>query len=184
MLLAVLISILFILYRVSDIFAFQLFQDFFPDGKYCPLQDLKTNESCAEPIVIRTKYPYLILWRENSEKADERRIHVVQPQSWPDLVDLESISAEDKELHFTLHNTSFHHHGHHLEEKSIDFTLKINGILLVQTTVFKRVQISSTKDYCTMTNLVPGKWKYDPKFIFNTTNAWQTCPSLHENLEY
>ncbi len=189
--LVVLISVLVVLSQLSDIFAFQLFEDLFPDGKYCPLQELKTNEaqdhqslSCPDPIVIRTKYPYLILWKENQEKIDENRIHVIQPHSWPDFIDLKSMSAEDNVMHFTLHNTSFHHHAHRQDGKSIDFTLKINGILLVQTKAFKRVQTPSTKDFCTMSNLVPGKWKYDPKFNFNTTNAWQTCPSLHENLEY
>ncbi len=186
--LAILIHFLIALALLSEDFSFQLFQDFFPDGKYCLIQELKRknetkhHQTCRDPIVIRTKYPYLIIWKEHQEKMSDHSIHVVKPESWSDAVDLKSKSEEDKELHFTLNNTSFHlhshdhHHSSQHEENSMNFTLKLNdGILLVQSVMYKRVQ---TEHYCTMNNLVPGKWKYDHTFVFNTSDAWNTCPSF------
>lgn len=83
---------------------------------------------------------------------NEHGIHVVKPESWPDVVDLKSKSPEDREIHFTMNNASmnlrFPHHHHNLVGKSIDFTLKLNGILLAQSLIFKKVQTpSSTEHY-------------------------------------
>eukprot|EP01040_Poterioochromonas_malhamensis_P014851 gene14851-16517_t len=187
------VGLFMLLALFSEAFAFQLFQDFFPDGKYCLIQELKNHEtkhheSCSDPIVIRTKYPYLIIWKEHQERMSDHSIHVVKPESWPDVVELKSKSEEDKELHFTLHNTSFHlHHQRqhqNLHRQSVNFTLKLkSGLLLVQSVAYKRVLPPSTEHYCTMNNLVPGKWKYDPKFTFNTSEAWNTCPTLKQNFE-
>eukprot|EP01040_Poterioochromonas_malhamensis_P017549 gene17549-20211_t len=147
----------------SEVFTFQLYQEFFPDGKYCALQELKNHETkhhefCSDPIVIRTKYPYLIIWNENHDRNYDHSIHVVKPKSWSDVVDLKAKPEEDKELHFTLNNTSFHlhHQRHHqnLHRQSVNFTLKFNsGLLLVQSVAYKRVQSSSSEHYCTMNNL-------------------------------
>eukprot|EP01040_Poterioochromonas_malhamensis_P018235 gene18235-21242_t len=113
---------------------------------------------------------------------DDHGIHVVTPESWPDVADLKSKSEEDRELHFTLHNTSFQLHSHDLNHSSQheeNFTLKLNdGILLVQSGVYKRVQ---TEHYCTMNNLVPGKWRYNHEFMFNTSDAWNACPMVHRH---
>eukprot|EP01040_Poterioochromonas_malhamensis_P014850 gene14850-16515_t len=110
---------------------------------------------------------------------DEHGIQVVKPESWPDVVDLKSKSV--RELHFTLKNASHHqHHQHHTFEGGlINFTLKFNGVLLAQKVTFQRVQRLSTEQYCTMKSLTPGKWKYDLKLPFNTSDAWNTCPTFN-----
>eukprot|EP01040_Poterioochromonas_malhamensis_P011415 gene11415-12445_t len=121
---------------------------------------------------------------------NDHSIHVVKPESWPDVVDLRSKSEEDRELHFRLHNTSFHLHSHQqqkqnptLERQSMDFTLKLNnGLLLVQSVAYKRIRTPSTEHYCTMNNLVPGKWKYDPNFMIRTEDKWERCPTLYTQL--
>ncbi len=132
--------ILLVLTQLSNVIAFQSFQDFFPDGKYCLQQEIKNKEgkrhqSCTDPINIRTKYPYLIIWKENRTGSYDHGINVVKPESWPDLK--KSKSEEDRKLHFTLNNASFHlyfpHQHHNLVGKAIKITLKLNGVLLAQS---------------------------------------------------
>ncbi len=185
-------ALLVLSFFLEIFFALQLYRDFFPDGKYCLIQELKTNKTkhhklCSDPIVIRTKYPYLIIWDEHHDRSYDHGIHVVQPESWPNVVDLKkSKSEEDRELHFTLHNTSFHlyhQRHHHLQRTSMNFTLKLkDGLLLVHSVAYKRVQTSSTEHYCTMNNLVPGKWKYDSTFVIRSDDKWQNCPTIYTPL--
>eukprot|EP01040_Poterioochromonas_malhamensis_P016049 gene16049-18114_t len=70
---------------------------------------------------------------------DDHSIHMVKPESWPDVVvDLKKSKSKHSDV----------------EKHWIDFSLKLNsGLLFVQSVAYKRVQSSSSEHYCTMNNL-------------------------------
>ncbi len=187
------LSIYVLLFVIFSHISAQLFQTLLPDGKYCPKEQLddrskrSKDKSSIQCIIIRTKYPYLIIWEENQERDDKHGIYVGKPESWPDVVDLKSKTAVESELHFILHNASFHFHSHP-HHRSIHFTLNVNGSLFLQPvkdTTFERLTFikattkPSSEHYCTMKGLIPGRWKYDFGFDVPNEKKSESCPLLY-----